>query len=153
MYHRKVGGKVGFWSCVHKRQCYYKRVFHPVSLFSLTSGETDFLAFVCRGGDKIGKPEWCSGESAAGQPAPAKQRIYCHGKAASLLFCLWRTHIDTQISDKKRKSLIRASCFLLNFVQIFISLTLPLLSVCAPPSDKGEHMSDWQSDLELEACI
>jgi len=73
-----------------------------------------------------------------------------------LVLSLTHTHTDTQISDK---SLIRASCFLLNFFQSFVSLTLPLLSFCAPPlpsfrpsplSDKGEHTSDWQSDWSSE---
>lgn len=69
-------------------------------LFCLTSVETDMLAFVWLRGERANRTEgdamW--GESLAGQPAPAKQRIYCHGMVSSPqsvwhTYPLWRTDI------------------------------------------------------------
>lgn len=69
-------------------------------LFCLTSVETDMLAFVWLRGERANRTErdvtW--GESLAGQPAPAKQRIYCHGKVSSPqsvwhTYPLWHTDI------------------------------------------------------------
>lgn len=55
-------------------------------LFSLTSGGADFLAFVWQREkmeQKKKRDAGGGGGSVAGQTAPAKQRIYCHGKASS----------------------------------------------------------------------